>query len=130
MASDTADLTSVLGGRPVFAIEKWNTGVAMIALKPQPPYLLPTDYLDGERLSIYRVGNLDAGIARLKEDGWESGGVFEVPHGLCCSFRTPGGHRIAVYQPKPVLIRRPTPLDRATGRERAADGGLQARLCP
>lgn len=22
----------------------------------------------------------------------------EIPHGPCCSFHTPGGHRIALYQ--------------------------------
>ena len=24
--------------------------------------------------------------------------MFEIPHGPCCSFRTPSGHRIALYQ--------------------------------
>lgn len=99
VARDAADLTRVLGGRLVFAIEEWNTRVAMIALTPGPPHLLLTDHLEGERpILIYRVDNLDAAVARLKEDGWESGEVFEIPHGPCCSFRTPGGHRIAVYQ--------------------------------
>ena len=100
VARDTADLTSVLGGRVVFAIEEWNTRVAMIALTPDPPHLLLTDHLEGERpIFIYRVDNLDAAIARVKEAGWTSGAVFEIPHGPCCSFETPGGHRIAIYQP-------------------------------
>lgn len=100
VATDAADLTRVLGGRLVFAIEEWNTRVAMVALTPGPPHLLLTDHLDGERpILIYRVDNLDAVVARLTEDGWEPGEVFEIPPGPCCSLRTPGGHRIAVYQP-------------------------------
>jgi hypothetical protein len=100
VASDAADLTSILGGRLVFAIEEWNTRVAMIALTPHAPHLLLTDHLEGERpIFIYRVDDLNATVARLKADGWETGAVFEIPHGPCCSFRTPGGHRIAVYQP-------------------------------
>lgn len=100
VARDAADLTSVLGGQVVFAVEEWNTRVAMIALTAGPPHLLLTDHLEGERpILIYRVDNLDLAVARLKEDGWETGAVFEIPHGPCCSFRTPGGHRIAVYQP-------------------------------
>ena len=100
VARDTADLTRVLGGRLLFAIEEWNTRVAMIALTPDPPHLLLTDHLEGERpIIIYRVDNLGAAGARLKEVGWTSGEVFEIPQGPCCSFRTPGGHRIAIYQP-------------------------------
>jgi predicted enzyme related to lactoylglutathione lyase len=48
---------------------------------------------------IYRVDDLDSTVARLKDAGWETGEVFEIPHGPCCSLHTPGGHRIAVYQP-------------------------------
>ena len=100
VARDALDLTSVLGGRVVFAIEEWNTRVAMIALTPDPPHLLLTDHLEGERpIIIYRIDNLDAAVARLKKAGWTSGEVFEIPQGPCCSFRTPGGHRIAIYQP-------------------------------
>lgn len=106
VATDAADLTRVLGGRLAFAIEDSNTRVAMVALTQGPPHLLLTDHLEGERpILIYRVDDLDAVVARLKNDGWESGGVFEIPPGPCCSFRTPGGHRIAVYQPtRPEVI--------------------------
>jgi hypothetical protein len=34
----------------------------------------------------------------MESRGWEREHTFEIPHGPCCSFRTPGGHRIAVYQ--------------------------------
>lgn len=99
VARDTLDITSVLGGRVVFAIEEWNTRVAMIALTPDPPHLLLTDHLDEERpIFIYRVENLEVAVAGAKEADWTSGAVFEIPHGPCCSFRTPGGHRIAIYE--------------------------------
>ena len=100
VARDAADLAGVLGGRVAFAIEESNTRVAMVTLTPDPPHLLLTDHLEGERpILIYRVDNLDATVARLKDAGWDAGSVFEIPHGPCSSFRTPGGHRIAVYQP-------------------------------
>ena len=100
VASDAADLTGILGGRLAFAIEDGSTRVAMIALTEDSPQLLLTDHLEGERpILIYRVENLSSVVVRLKEAGWEAGEVFEIPHGPCCSFRTPGGHRIAVYQP-------------------------------
>lgn len=99
VARDAADLTGVLGGRVAFAVEEGKTRVAMIALTADPPHLLLTDHLEGERpILIYRVDNLDAAVARLKDAGWDAGAVFEIPHGPCCSFQTPGGHRIAAYQ--------------------------------
>lgn len=100
VAGDALELTGVLGGRQVFAIEEWNTRVAMNALTAEPPHLLLTDHLEGERpILIYRVEQLDATVALLEAAGWQKGDVFEIPHGPCCSFRTPGGHRFAVYQP-------------------------------
>lgn len=100
VASDAKELTTVLGGHQVFAIEEWNTRVAMIALTPEPPHLLLTDHLEGERpILIYRVDSLETTVARLEAAGWEKGEVFEIPHGPCCSFHTPGGHRIAIYEP-------------------------------
>jgi hypothetical protein len=47
---------------------------------------------------VYRVPDLDAALAELEAQGWEREHVFEIPQGPCCSFRTPGGHRIALYQ--------------------------------
>ena len=34
----------------------------------------------------------------LKERGWTPGRSLEIPQGPCSSFRSPGGHRIALYQ--------------------------------
>jgi hypothetical protein len=100
VAADANYFCSVLGGELVFAIEEWNTRVAMVRLSATPPDLLFTDHVDGERpILIYRVGDLRATLARLESEGWEREAVFEIPQGPCCSFRTIGGHRIAVYQP-------------------------------
>ena len=94
-----AYFTDVLGGRVVFAIEGMGTKVAAIALSDDGPQVLLTDHLDGERaISVYRVEDLPVALRTLEERGWEAAGTFEIPHGPCCSFRTPGGHRIAIYQ--------------------------------
>jgi hypothetical protein len=44
------------------------------------------------------VADLGAALATLETRGWEREQIFEIPHGPCCSFRIPGGHRIALYQ--------------------------------
>jgi hypothetical protein len=99
VAADAAYFTNKLGGRTVFAIEEWRTRVAMVELTSGPPHLLFTDHVEGERpILIYRVDSLPETLDRLTEAGWEREAVFEIPHGPCCSFRTPGGHRLAVYQ--------------------------------
>jgi hypothetical protein len=100
VAADASYFTSVLGGELVFAIQEWNTRVAMVRMSPTPPDLLFTDHVEGERpILIYRVADLQATMARLESEGWERGAVLEIPQGPCCSFQTVGGHRVAVYQP-------------------------------
>jgi hypothetical protein len=47
---------------------------------------------------VYRVPDLDVALADLESRGWRRVGTFEIPHGPCCSFVTPGGHRMALYQ--------------------------------
>ncbi len=96
---DMAYFTDVLGGRVVFAIEGMGTKVAAIALSDDGPQVLLTDHLEGEHaISVYRVEDLPGALRTLEARGWEAAGTFEIPHGPCCSFRTPGGHRIAIYQ--------------------------------
>lgn len=98
VAADTADFTAVLGGRLVFAIEDSGIRVAMIELAGAPRILL-TDHLDGDRpILVYRVADLDAAVAALRDRGWTPERSLEIPHGPCSSFRSPGGHRIALYQ--------------------------------
>jgi hypothetical protein len=99
VAQDLAYFTEVLGGRVRFAIEAMGTRVAAIQLTSSPPLVLLTDHLEGERpILVYRVPDLRAATAELESRGWEPESPFEIPHGPCCSFRTPGGHRIALYQ--------------------------------
>ena len=99
VAADLDYFERVLGGRVVFAIEAMGTRVAAIALTESPPLVLLADHVEGERpILVYRVGDLDGALASLEAAGWEREATFGIPHGPCCSFRAPGGHRIALYE--------------------------------
>jgi hypothetical protein len=99
VAADLAYLTDVLGGRAVFAIEAMGTRVAAVELATGAPLLLLADHVEGERpILVYRVADLPAAMDDLAARGWERAQTFEIPHGPCCSFQTPGGHRFALYQ--------------------------------
>ena len=99
VAGDLAYFTEILGARVVFAIDSMGTRVAAVQLTEGPPLILLTDHLEGERpILLYRVPDLDASLAELEGRGWARERGFEIPHGPCCSFRSPGGHRIALYQ--------------------------------
>ena len=99
VAADRTYFTEVLGGREVFAVEGMGARVAAVELGAGPPLLLLADHVEGEApILVYRVDDLDTALGSLEERGWEREGVFEIPHGPCCSFRTPGGHRLALYQ--------------------------------
>jgi hypothetical protein len=112
VAADLDYFTHVLGGRVVFAIESGDTRVAAVALTEGPPLLLLADHVEGERaILVYRVDDLSASLASMETRGWEREHTFEIPHGPCCSFRTPAGHRVALYQ-----LTRPEVADHFTGR--------------
>jgi hypothetical protein len=99
VAADAAYFSEVLGGRLVFAIEDSGTRVAMIELTGEAPLVLLTDHLEDDRpILIYRVADLAATLVDLESRGWTRGRSLEIPHGPCCSFRSPGGQRIALYQ--------------------------------
>jgi hypothetical protein len=99
VAADRDYFTEVLGARQIFAVEAMGTRVAAIELAQGSPLLLLTDHLDGDRpVLVYRVADLDAALAVLEARGWNRTQGFEIPHGPCCSFTGPGGHRIALYQ--------------------------------
>ena len=99
VAADLGYFTEVLGGHVVFAVEAMGARVAAIELTNGPPLVLLADHLQGERpILVYRVPDLAAAMAELEARGWERQRTFEIPYGPCCSFRTPGGHRIALYQ--------------------------------
>ena len=99
VAGDLAYFTGVLGGRALFAIDAMGTRVAAVELTEGPPLVLLTDHVEGERtILLYRVAELDTALAKLEARGWEPAQRFEIPHGPCCSFTTPGGHRVALYE--------------------------------
>jgi catechol 2,3-dioxygenase-like lactoylglutathione lyase family enzyme len=106
VAADLVYFTEVLGGHVVFAVEAMGTRVAAIELTKGPPLILLADHVEGERpILVYRVADLDAAMAELEARGWERQPTFEIPHGPCCSFRTPEGHRIALYQlTRPAVV--------------------------
>jgi hypothetical protein len=96
---DLTYFTDVLGGRLRFAVEGMGTRVAAIELAPPPPLLLLADHVEGDApILVYRVASLRDALADLKKQGWEEEATFEIPHGPICSFRAPGGQRIALYE--------------------------------
>lgn len=98
-AADTQYFTDVLGGRLVFAVEGMGARVSMVELSAEGPRILLADHVEGEApILVYRVADLKRSLADLKKRGWERQGTFEIPHGPVCSFRAPGGQRIALYQ--------------------------------
>jgi len=103
VAKDLEFFSGVLGGHVVFAIDGMGTRVAAIRLASSPPLILLADHLEGDRpILVYRVPDLNAALESLVERGWQREQSFEIPHGPCCSFSSPGSspgeHRIALYQ--------------------------------
>ncbi len=99
VAADARYFTEVLGGRLAFSIEGMGARVAKIELTAGPPHVLLTDHLEGDRpIFIYRVADLDEAMRALKKRGWTKAQTLEIPMGPCCSFTTPSGHRVAIYQ--------------------------------
>jgi len=99
VAAEASYFTDVLGGELVFAIESGGTRVAAVRLSGGPPLFLLADHVEGDRpILVYRVDDLAASLVELQARGWQPVGTFEIPHGPCCSFRTSGGHRVALYQ--------------------------------
>ncbi|HEX5578857.1 MAG TPA: hypothetical protein VFY43_04245 [Candidatus Limnocylindria bacterium] len=111
-AADLRYYEEVLGARVVFAIDGMGARVAMLELGEPPPHLLLADHLEGEApVLVYRVANLDAAMAILRERGWQGGTRLEIPQGPICSFVDSGGHRLAIYQ-----VTRPQVIESFAGR--------------
>lgn len=99
VARDMADLVDGFGARVIFAIEDSGVRVAMLQLTDHPPRILFTDHVDGDRpILVYRVDDHAAATAELRGRGWTPETSLEIPQGPVSSYRSPGGHRIAVYQ--------------------------------
>ena len=99
VATDMRYFIEKLGGRLVFAVDGMGARVAMLELTEGPPRILLADHLEGDRpILVYRVAVYDAALKALKARGWKRGHSIEIPHGPLCSFITPGGQRLAVYE--------------------------------
>jgi hypothetical protein len=109
---DMRFFSEVLGGRIAFAIDAMGARVARIDLTAEPPHVLLTDHLEGDRpIFVYRVEDLEAAVAALRERGFKKGRSVELPMGTARSFSGPGGHRIALYE-----LSRPGVADHFEGR--------------
>ena len=99
VAADARYFTEVLGGTLGFAIADGDTRVALVQMTEEPPALLFTDHLEGDRtIFIYRVASLRKALGELAKRGWEKEETFEIPQGPCCAFTSPDGQRVALYQ--------------------------------
>ena len=99
VAKDAQLFVDLLGAKLMFAVEGLGARVAMLQLTEEPPHILLTDHLGGERpIFIYRVDNLRNATAALRKRGLKNEAKVEIPMGPCISFTTGSGHRIAVYE--------------------------------
>jgi hypothetical protein len=112
VASEQHHLEETLGARVIFAVEGMGARVAMLELGTPPPHILLADHLQGDRpVLVFRVDDLDQAIAELRGRGWHEGARLEIPQGPICSFSTPGGQRLAIYQ-----LTRPGVIESFAGR--------------
>jgi hypothetical protein len=99
VSADMDYFVKTLGARLVFAVQGMGARVAMLDLTEEAPRVMLADHLRGDRpVLVYRVGDLAASLEALEARGWKREESFEIPYGPCCSFQTPGGQRIALYE--------------------------------
>ncbi|MCU1380039.1 MAG: hypothetical protein JWN29_3022 [Acidimicrobiales bacterium] len=99
VSAELAHYVEGLGAEVVFAIEAFDTRVAMLRLTVDGPKLLLAQHLHGEQpVLVYRVPDLDAAEADLARRGVGFSPRFEFPHGDATELDVPGPQRIAVYQ--------------------------------
>jgi hypothetical protein len=105
VAADLRYLVDILGGEEVFAIEDGGVKVAMVSLAGAPAILL-TDHLEGDRpIHLFAVADLADTRAELEARGFVPERSVELPPGPAVTFRTPGGLRMAIYQPiRPFVV--------------------------
>jgi len=105
VAGDLRYFVEVLGATFGFAIEDGGIRVAMVELDG-PPAILLTDHLEGDRpIHLYAVDDLGSVRRDLAGRGWKEERAVELPPGPAITFRTPGGLRLAIYQPvRPFVV--------------------------
>ena len=110
VATDLAYYRDVLGGRVVWAIERFGTRVAEVALAEAGPRLVLAEHLTpGEPVFMHRVDDLAAALAAIDAKPEEEA---EFPLGPLAVIRTPGGQRIGLYE-----ATRPEMLESFAGRQ-------------
>jgi hypothetical protein len=105
VVADLRYLVDVLGGEAGFAIEDGGVRVAMVEFAG-PPAILLTDHLEGDRpIHLFAVEDIGGTRAELEGRGWQAERSVELPPGPAITFRTPGGLRMAIYQPvRPFVV--------------------------
>jgi hypothetical protein len=99
VAADLRHFSQRLGAEVVFAIEAFETRVAMIRLSPDGPRLLLAGHLEGdEPVLVYRVADLETALEELEGRGVEVAARFEIPFGPGAEIVNPGPQRIALYE--------------------------------
>jgi hypothetical protein len=101
-----------LGAELVFKVRGMGTVVACVRVAESGPAILLSGHLGGQvPILVYRVGDYDATIERLREAGITDVHELEIPHGPCASFRVADGQRLAIYE-----LRRPAAAASFDGR--------------
>ena len=112
VAADVKHFTDGLGGELVFAIEAFETRVAMVRLDADGPSVLLAGHLDGDQpVLVYRVADLEPAVVALAEREVAVRARFEIPFGPGAELVCPGPQRIALYE-----ITRPGAGERLAGR--------------
>lgn len=97
VAADLAHWTRA-GGEVVFAVERFDTRVAMVSLGEGPGIVL-AEHLEGEApVLVYRIDDLADSVTLLTGRGLAVGDRFEFPYGEAVELRSPGPQRVAVYE--------------------------------
>ena len=63
-----------------------------------PPLLLAGHLQGDQPVLVYRVEDLDQGVAELRDRQVELGSGFEIPHGRGVEVTNPGPQRVALYE--------------------------------
>lgn len=101
-----------LGAELVWKVRGMGTVVACLRVSETGPAILLSGHLEGPApILVYRVGDYEAAVARLRSAGALDIRELEIPQGPCASFGMPDGQRLAVYE-----LTRPGAADHFAGR--------------
>jgi hypothetical protein len=108
VAADAERLVETLGARLVFAIEAFDTRVAMLELGESSPPVLLAGHLEGEQaILVYRTTDLERALGKLEVGGVETVARFDIPPGPAAEVKMPGPQRLALYElTRPEVPRR------------------------